>query len=367
MIKAQMRGTIWSDNYQSISRKFREVTKEPLGDGMKILFLATVTFHDIYGLSLNIVDIEPAYTLGEMAREKRETIEKLKKEGLFDQNKQLHLPLLPKRIAVISVETSKGYSDLITTLVNNSWGYRFFHVLFPAILQGDRAVESIRGQLQVIRSYARFFDAVAIIRGGGGDTGLNCYDHYDLARDVAVSPLPVITGIGHSTNETVVEMVAHTNKITPTDVAHFLIRQFHDFSETVNSMQQTIVNSAINILEEKNHMLMDTLWSIRTQTLRILQKNRNNTGLLARLLPVHTGQIIKTNRQVLDNVGRRLHLLDPLNILKRGYSITWYKGRPLVDAKEAGEEETMVTQLYSGKITSLIKSIQPGHGKKDQL
>jgi exodeoxyribonuclease VII large subunit len=366
-IKAQMRATIWSENFKAISVKFRGVTGEPLADGMKILFLATVTFHDIYGLSLNIIDIEPVFTLGEMARAKRETIEKLKKEGLFDRNRLLPLPLLPKRLAVISVETSRGYSDLITTLTHNTWGYTFVHVLFPAILQGDKAVVSIRRQLHRIGRYAGFFDAVAIIRGGGDDTGLSCYDHYDLAREVALFPLPVITGIGHSTNETVVEMIAHTNKITPTDVAHFLIGQFRDFAATVDTAAQSLLTAALDIVEEKKHLLTDTLWAFRTQTLRLLEKNRSHTAMLSRLLTLHALLIVRDDRQALDETQRRLNLLNPLNILKRGYSITWYRDKPLTDAREVKKDETMTTQLHSGKITSVIKSIQPDHGEKDQL
>ncbi len=174
--KAEMRATIWASSYQMISAKFRQQTRENLHDGMTILFLASVNFHEVYGLSLNIIDIEPSFTIGEMAREKRTAIETLKKEGIFDHNRKLILPLLPKRIAVISVETSKGYHDFITTIQSNPYGYIFLCQLFPSILQGEKAIMTIQDQLRNIAGRTRYYDVVAIIRGGGGEVGLSAYD-----------------------------------------------------------------------------------------------------------------------------------------------------------------------------------------------
>ena len=229
IIMSQIRGTIWSGYFSDINKKFISVTREPLNDGMTVLFLAKVTYNAVYGLSLQISDIEPSFTLGEMAKEKSLSIEKLKKEGLFSKNKQLTTPLLIRRIAVISVETSKGYHDFIKTIDNNDWNYKFFHMLFPAVLQGEAAIKSITEQLKIIKKVSHHFDAVTIIRGGGGDIGLSSYDSFKLSSEVASFPLPIITGIGHATNETVVEMIAWANKITPTDVAYFLIQKYHNF------------------------------------------------------------------------------------------------------------------------------------------
>ena len=250
-VRAEIRSTIWANDYMRINRNFLQVTKEPLKEGIQILFRALVKYHPVYGLSLQISDIDPSYTLGEMAREKMETIMKLKNEALFGRNHLVPIPLLPKRIAVISVSTSKGFSDFINILENNPWGYAFSCALFPALLQGDKAVESIISQLQAISGFAQYFDVVTIIRGGGGDVGLNCYDNYQLAREVALCPLPVITGIGHSTNETVVEMVAGQNKITPTDVAYFLIQHFHDFSARVEESSLKIINLSRELMEDE--------------------------------------------------------------------------------------------------------------------
>ncbi|MDO9028037.1 MAG: exodeoxyribonuclease VII large subunit, partial [Candidatus Roizmanbacteria bacterium] len=205
---AQMRATLWKDDYIRINNSFQRILKEPLKNGVQILFSAKITFDPAYGLALRIIDIDPSFSLGELEREKQETIERLKKEGIFNKNKEQKLPLLPQRIAIISVETSKGYADFLKIIDENSWGYKFFHFLFPAFLQGEKAIESIGHQLKRIEKVKSHFDVVAIIRGGGGDVGLSCYNNYQLASEVALFPIPVITGIGHATNETVLEMLA---------------------------------------------------------------------------------------------------------------------------------------------------------------
>jgi exodeoxyribonuclease VII large subunit len=399
-IKAEIRSTIWANDFMSINRNFLQVTKEPLKEGIQILFRAMVKYHPVYGLSLQISDIDPSYTLGEMAREKMETIARLKNEGIFESNHQLTMPLLPKRIAIISVDTSKGFSDFINILENNPWGYAFTCVLFPALLQGDKAVDSIMGQLQTISRVAQHFDVVAIIRGGGGDVGLNCYDNYVLAREVAMCPLPVLTGIGHSTNETVVEMVAGHNKITPTDVAYFLIQHFHNFSARVNDCQEKIITQAGEMLEEEKRRLGELSKRLLLQTdnmIRLekslldrvsghvisssrtmLAEQRHVISLSASRLRFKPGLLIREreielknrsewfvmrikqlmNHQhlILDKMDQQVHLLDPQNILKRGYSITYFDGRPLTDNTGLKPGDTIITQLYKGNICSEIKS-----------
>lgn len=196
---AQIRSNLWKDDYMKINNTFLEVLKEPLKDGIKILFLAKVSFDPVHGLALRIIDIDPGYTLGDLEKEKQETIKKLQDEGIFNRNKSLKLPLLPQRIAIISVETSKGYGDFMKVIDGNPWNYKFFCFLFPSLLQGEKAVEGIINQLTRIKKVINHFDAVAIIRGGGGDIGLSCYNNYQLSKEFALFPIPVITGIGHST------------------------------------------------------------------------------------------------------------------------------------------------------------------------
>jgi exodeoxyribonuclease VII large subunit len=399
-IKAEIRSTIWANDFMRINQKFMQVTKEPLKEGIQILFRALVKYHPVYGLSLQIGDIDPSYTLGEMAREKMETIMRLKSEGLFERNRQLSLPLLPKRIAIISVKTSKGFSDFINILENNPWGYAFSCFLFPALLQGDKAVDSIAGQLKKISRYADYFDAVAIIRGGGGDVGLNCYDNYLLAREVAMCPLPVLTGIGHSTNETVVEMIAGFNKITPTDVAYFLIQMFHNFSARLEDSRVKIINYSKGILEEEKRG-----WGELTKKLSVHAENQVKLGksqigqvssramsasrtLLAehrhylslagsrlRFKPglfirekdaslqnqsqwfaMQVKHIMEQQQNIVSRIEEQVKLLDPQNILKRGYSITYVNDKPISDSSDVTPGDIILTRLYKGHVYSEVKS-----------
>src|ERR1700690_1256036 len=188
---AQIKANIWSYEYRTISNRFRKATNEPLRQGMKILFLAYVSFHEVYGLSLNIRDIDPSFTMGEMARKKKEVIERLRKEGIIDRNKAYELPLVPQRIAVISSATAAGYGDFFSHLDHNPYGYFFIHTLFPALMQGREAEQSIISSLNNIKKQKNNFDLVVIIRGGGSVTDLNCFDNYHLASQVATFPLPI--------------------------------------------------------------------------------------------------------------------------------------------------------------------------------
>lgn len=332
-IKAQMRAIIWSSQYKTINERFKKITGDIIKEGITILCLASIEYSPQYGLALHIQDIEPTFTLGEMAKSKIAVIERLKKEGIFNANKKMQLPLIPKRVAIISIETSKGFSDFMITLRQNNWNYKFDCQLFPAILQGEKAITTITEQLAVIRSRITEFDCVVIIRGGGGDVGLSCYDHYQLAREVAIFPIPVLSGIGHSTNETVTEMVAYANKITPTEVAYFLIQKFHDFSILIEDFQNFILKTASDRI--KNDFI--------------------NMGNNTRLIKLFSKQIIEKQQAIIDNYIKQLELLHPDNILKRGFSITYYKGKVITDSNNLQNEDLIVTQYYKGKTESIIK------------
>lgn len=377
-IRAEMRGTIWANDFLRINQKFLQVTREPLKEGIHILFRAMVKYHPVYGLSLQISDIDPTYTLGEMAREKLETINRLKKDGEFDLNKQISLPSLPQRIAIISVKTSKGFSDFMSILRNNQWGYAFSCYLFPALLQGDKAVDSILGQLQFIRTMKDHFDVAVIIRGGGGDVGLNCYDNYSLAREVARFPLPVLTGIGHSTNETVVEMVSGRNLITPTDVAYFLLQMYHNFSVKLQELADTVTDFALQILAEEKRKQRDMGKGLVESSTNLIANEKMKQEEIGRRLTTNVGFMMKDGRyrighhanllglfvhQFITKQGMRIiqaeqqvKLLDPINVLKRGYSITYAGGKALRDTAGLNIGEEITTQLYEGTIKSEIRS-----------
>ncbi len=235
-IIVEMRGTIWKQNFDRIQQKFFEIVKEPLHDGMELLFHVKITYHPLYNIGLEIIDIDPNYTLGALQRERQETLERLNKEGILNANQNLEMALVPKRLAIISQADSKGYSDFVTLLNGHPKRYHFSTFLFEATLQGDAAITSIQNQLKRIEKVKQHFDAVVIIRGGGGEIGMHCYNNYELAKAIATFPLPVLTGIGHSTNLTVCEMIAFRNGITPSDMAYFLLRIFEELDEPLDEI-----------------------------------------------------------------------------------------------------------------------------------
>lgn len=335
-IKAEMRAIIWAANYQRINDRFIQITGNPLKENISILCLARIEFSPKHGLALHIEDIEPTYTLGEMVKNRNAVIERLKKEGVFTANKRLEMPLLPKRVAIISVETSKGYSDFITTLNGNRYGYRFVTELFPSILQGDKAIVGITGRLAEIEMRQKEFDCVVIVRGGGGDVGLSCYDEYEMAHRVATFPLPVLTGIGHSTNLSVTDMVAHTYNITPTDVAFALIGYFQTFDEKVQECQDRIVEVSRRLLVDEQSKILRMAEAARMLPLVRLTEQQGRVGVME----------------------EKVRLLHPENILKRGFSITRHNGKVVTNVADLKSGDELHTQVYEGEMTSIFYASQ---------
>jgi exodeoxyribonuclease VII large subunit len=369
-IVAEMRGTIWKHNFDRINARFMQVVKEPLKEDTTLLMRIKVSFHEIYGISLQISDIDPNYSLGELQRERAETLKKLQKEGLIDANQKVDFPLLPKRIAIISAESSKGLSDFMKVIEENEWGYRFFTFMFPAYLQGDQAEHSIISQLERIRKVKSHFDVVVIVRGGGGEVGMSCYNNYNLCKAIASFPMPILTGIGHSTNLTVAEMVSYRNAITPTELGDYLIQAFHNFSIPVKDASKQIRTHALQIMElSKVHLSKSTtsfnavaINAISSEKLAleragtklksaVRQYTYNNNNVLSRFqqTTVSGGRLLIQNnrnslgkneielknavqRQFVNEANRierleqSVHLLDPINVLNRGFSITTING-----------------------------------------
>ena len=355
-VVAQIRSTLWSSRFEEINRRFLNITKEPLKDGINIMFRAQIKFSPLYGLSINIIDIDPSVTLGDMEREKQATISKLKEEAIFDNNKKRLLPLLPQRLAIISVETSKGYADFINVIDANSWGYRFFHMLFPSLLQGDQAVASIMKQLNSIKRVKHHFDLVAIIRGGGGDVGLSCYNNFELSKEIALFPIPVFTGIGHSTNETVVEMVSHTNNITPTKLAEFLIQKFHNFNVPVQESQRIISEFAIQTLKDTGKGLSDTSKYFQSVTQGLLFQNKEKLQNEIRNLSNGIPRQLEKSRNKLEEKEWQVQILDPVNVLERGYSITYLNGKALHQSTDVNQGDMIETRLFNGKLESIVRT-----------
>ena len=379
VVLAQMRATIWSGQFNDINAKFQNITKQSLNDGMTVLIRTSVGFHPVYGMSLQIVDIEPSFTLGELAKEKQESIDRLIKEGIFHSNKQLKPPLLIQRLAIISVETSKGYQDMIKVIDNNEWGYKFFHMLFPALLQGEGAIKSIIEQLNRIRKVIDHFDSILIIRGGGGDIGLSSFDSFKLAKEVACFPLPIISGIGHATNETVVEQVSFINKITPTEVGYYLIQRFHNFAIRIQNSQNSVIEKTkqISLFEKQRLMnissglksMSDSLihasnsnlanfrFSIIQSGKTLLDIKRNELQHLNISLISKSNKVLVTNKFRISSLSDKVRLLEPHNVLKRGYSITLFKGNAVRNTEELEVGDEIETLTIEGKMKSIINEI----------
>ena len=248
-IVAQAKATIWSYTFRMLRPYFESTTGQPLTEGIKVLVSVSVEFHELYGYSLNIRDIDPTYTLGDMARRRREIISRLKSEGVADMNKELTLPQVPQKIAVISSPTAAGYEDFIGQLTNNQAKYHFYVRLFPAIMQGNQAESSIIEALEQIYRFETFFDVVVIIRGGGSQADLSCFDNYNLAYFITQFPLPVITGIGHEKDDSIVDLVAHTRLKTPTAVAEFLISGVARFDLLLDELRNRFVGDIEELLD----------------------------------------------------------------------------------------------------------------------
>jgi len=399
VVQAEMRSVIWGTNFNSINDRFKQLLGEPIKDGIEVLLLASLDYNAKYGLSLHISDIDVSYTLGELQKEKQESINRLKKEGLFEANRKKRLALLPKRIALISVETSKGYADFLKVIDQNEFGYRFFHMLFPALLQGDRAVASIGNQLKRIAKVKHHFDAVCIIRGGGGDVGLSTFNNYELAKAVASFPLPVFSGIGHSTNETVTEMVSFRYAITPTELGDFFIQRFHNFSVPIQDALKLLKNKPKQILIEENHRFLQNIKSLRYElkakmrhsktslnttlsefqhlSKSRLRKDANGILNLAEQLSRGSKSILNTASKSaqeqmedlskayqrfqdsakldLQNKERFIKISDPINTLKLGYSITKLNGRLIKNSEDLKLGDQIENTFASGTAISEVK------------
>jgi len=252
---AQARATIWSYTFRMLRPYFETTTGQVFIEGLKVLVSVSVEFHELYGYNLNIHDIDPTYTLGDMARRRREIITRLTEEGIVDMNKELEFPYVPQKIAVISSETAAGYQDFTDHLTKNKAGYVFYLKLFPAVMQGNQTEASIIEALDQIYLYEDFFDVVVIIRGGGSQLDLSCFDNYNLACHITQFPLPVITGIGHEKDNTIVDIVAHTRLKTPTAVAEFLIDEVSKFDLLLEDTKGKFLDSVQELLLKSNNMI----------------------------------------------------------------------------------------------------------------
>ena len=420
---ARCRATIWSYTFRMLKPYFETTTGQTFTEGLKVLLQAKVEYHEVYGLSLNIRDIDPVYTLGDMARQRREIIRRLEEDGVLEMNKELELPLVPQRIAVISSPTAAGLQDFLDQLHHNPHQFVFYTKLFPAVMQGNEAPHSMMKALEIIFEYEEMFDAVVIIRGGGAQLDLACFDQYELAFHVAQFPLPVITGIGHDKDDTVVDLVAHTRMKTPTAVAEFLISGALRFSQELKALEKHFTELVADQLDENKNRLNDAVDQLnnlvnqmivaqqnRLNIARIqlanrsevflkdqqsvlkqmkvkaknminsfvtrqnhhldhsgnklnfifreqVLKNRNTLNQFQNLIKIRAIDQIRNEKKNLSLIQEKLRLIDPQNIIKRGYSLTMVNGKIVKSVQQLKKGDLLETRLSDGTLESTVEKI----------
>lgn len=401
-IIAKARATIWAFTFRMLRPYFESVTKQKLAIGIKIMVLVNIEFHELYGYSLNIKDIEPVYTLGDLSRIKAEIIERLTKEGVFHLNKELELTMVPQRIAVISSETAAGYGDFTDQLKNNKNGYSFYIKLFQAYMQGNEAEQSIIQALENIFHSKENFDCVVIIRGGGSQTDLNCFNSYWLCYHITQFPVPVITGIGHERDETITDLVAHTSLKTPTAVAEFLLEKVTSFDGYLEELKNNLLSCTreqINLFRTKQERLsrsivslvkihMNTqkqhiaslgllgkrafkstllnnqlkLSSVKTRIIagltRYLTRTLENIGIIQNKLLLLTKNTIREENKRLGSFENTVKLLDPAMVLKRGYTMTFLNGTLIKSVTQLKQGDAIENVWHDGHAFSTVGTIR---------
>lgn len=329
---AKARGTIWARIYSLLKPYFLEQTGERFSVGLKVMLKVTVVFHELYGISLDICDIEPAYTLGDIARRKQAILNRLKAEGVIDLNKELPFPALPQRIAVISSSFAAGYGDFCDQLMNNPYGFVFYPHLFAAPMQGNKVEQGVISALDRIAENIDSWDVVVIIRGGGATSDLSCFDTYDLANNCAQFPLPIITGIGHQRDDTVLDAVAHTRAKTPTAAAELLIHAVAAQSAMLEDVSARLGVAARSVLETRRRQLAATL----------------------QRLPVSVALYLQRQGHRLDMWEQRAKAASPERILSLGYGIMRVNGRVVRSIDDVEEGAQLVTTVAGGSFTSVV-------------
>lgn len=352
----------WASSWMPIRMHFERVTGQSLSVGMKVLLLVYPQFHPAYGFSLIVTDIDPTFTLGDMARRRMEIIQQLKDEGVFDLQKELRLPMFCQRIAVISSATAAGYGDFCNQLADNPYGFKVHAELFPAIMQGDQVESSIINALNQI--YERLssplggneggFDCIVIIRGGGATVDMSGFDTLDLAENVANFPIPIITGIGHDRDECILDMVSHTRVKTPTAAAAFIIDHLAEVYDEIMQLTDRMGHAVRRRLETERIRL--TSFSTRMPVLFSLVKTRETSRLdrLMQRCETASRRTIDSQRHRIELLSQRTASLDPQLVLRRGYSMTLSGGRVVTSADQLMDGEMIETKLANGQIISKV-------------
>ena len=353
-ILAKTRATCWANVYRMLKPYFESNTGETLRAGLNVLVAVTVEFNGVYGFSLNIRDIDPTYTIGELAARRMQIIQKLREEGIDDMNKQLPFPTLPQRIAIISSETAAGYGDFCNQLNSDTSHFAFYPRLFPAIMQGNMAETSIIGALEKIYKHVELFDVVVIIRGGGATTDLSCFDSYNLAINCAQFPLPIIAGIGHQRDVSILDMVAHTSVKTPTAAAEYLISALEKAEEEIDELASELCNFTSNIIQKEHKSLELYMLKIKQASKTGYLKEQNRlSNYLFQLKSMYRNRIHReTNKLAL--IATRIETQSPKYLYERGYTITTVHGKRITSALQVKPGDKVTTHLADGHFDSEV-------------
>lgn len=397
-IRARIRAVIWNSRFQFLKSFFENTTGESLREGIKILVKVRIEYHEIYGLSLVISDIDPSFTLGEMALKRQQILKKLEEEGILNMNKELKFPVVPQRIAVVSSKNAAGYSDFMKHLTENIFGYVFYTALIEAPMQGSETEEGIINALNRIAAKIELFDIVAIIRGGGSQTDLSWFDNYNIAYLITQFPIPVVTGIGHEKDQSVTDIVAYRSLKTPTAVADFLIESMNGSENHLADLVSGIKESSVSILDlGKQHIDSCRVKLIPDARIMISELKEQLSGIIieminigkefivrAGLIPAnHRSRMITGTKSYIsasgsglklanlkinesakrlllltgskvDGLSRSLKILDPGNVLKRGFSITSLNGRIIKKSDQLRKEDLINTRFSDGSVKSVV-------------
>lgn len=401
-IIARSKATIWAYTWRMLKPYFEASTSQSLSQGLTILIEVSVEFHELYGISLNVKDIDPVYTLGDLEKKRAETLKKLEKEGIINMNRSMPFPSLPSRIAIISSPVAAGYEDFIHQIKNNQHRYSFEITLFSALMQGDNAIRSVTEALDAVFEKEEMFDVVVILRGGGSTADLNCFDSYEIAAHIAQFPLPVITGIGHERDHNIAGIVANTDLKTPTAVAEFLLGKYQELDVIIGKLSGRLATRVSHILEQNRQMIrtaikdipqiinnnikqkyrhLSSKGSLITRSAAgFIQKNKHkleskhsyfgfniknylhglkNSGheIKTRTLPEKVNIAIKNRSDKLHLFKTTLKLVDPENILKKGYAVVIKNGRIVKNAQCIDFEDLIETKLYDGSIKSKVLEV----------
>lgn len=376
---AKMRGIIWANRFAYLRQKFVQVTGQDLRSGLKVMLEVSVNYHEQYGISLIITDIDPSYTLGDMERLRREILTRLKAEGIIDMNKQLEFPVVPQRIAIVSASGAAGYGDFMNQLHHNAYGLQFYTCLFPAVMQGKETVASVTAALDRINSHIDLFDCVVIIRGGGSTSDLNSFDDYNLAANVAQFPLPVVVGIGHERDVTILDYVACRRVKTPTAAAELLIGCGVEALARIDELRETIVSIAREYITEAQLQMQYLTSTIPLVAGNIVERNRTRLQHIMQIVPLTaqsriaqgnerllfflkqmqqaSAQTIMREKMRLTAIYEKVQILSPQNTLRRGYSLTTVNGHAVTDASQLAAGDTITTHLANGTVTSTINKL----------